>query len=50
LDHERLATWWRVWSMLKDESAPMITGALCWKEEAWEACLKGWAERPRRSK
>jgi hypothetical protein len=50
LDHERLATWWRVWSMLKDESAPMITGALCWKEEAWEACLKVLAERPRRRK
>ena len=50
LDHERLATWWRVWGMLKDEIAPMITGALFWKEEAWEACLKVVAERPRRRK
>jgi hypothetical protein len=50
LDHERLATWWRVWGMLKDEIAPMITGALFWKEEAWEACLKVLAERPRRRK
>ena len=36
--------------MLKDEIAPMITGALFWKEEAWEACLKVLAERPRRRK
>ena len=50
LDHERLSTWWRVWGMLKEEIAPMITGALFWKEEAWEACLKVLAERPRRRK
>jgi hypothetical protein len=48
LDHQRLATWWRVWGMLKDEILPMITGSLFWKEEAWEACLKVLAERPRR--
>jgi hypothetical protein len=50
LDHERLGTWWRVWGMLKDEIAPMITGALFWKEDAWAACLKVLAERPRRRK
>jgi hypothetical protein len=50
LDHERLATWWRVWGMLKDEIAPMITGALFWKDDAWVACLKVLAERPRRRK
>jgi hypothetical protein len=48
LDHERLATWWRVWGMRKDELAPMMTGALFWKEDAWVACLKVLAERPRR--
>ena len=48
LDHERLGPWWRVWSMLKDELAPRITGALFWKEDAWVACLKVLAERPRR--
>ena len=48
LDRERLGTWWRVWGMLKDELAPMITGALFWKEDAWAACLKVLAERPRR--
>jgi hypothetical protein len=48
LDHKRVATWWRVWGMLKEAIAPMITGALFWKEEAWEACLKVLAERPRR--
>ncbi len=50
LDQERLATWWRVWGMLKDEIAPMISGALFWKPEAWAACLKVLAERPRRRK
>ena len=50
LDHERLGTWWRIWGMLKDKIAPMITGALCWPEDAWAACLKVWAERPRRRK
>ena len=48
LDHERVGTWWRVWGMLKDEIAPMITGALFWKEDAWAACLKVLVERPRR--
>jgi Transposase DDE domain len=48
LDHERVGTWWRVWGLLKDELAPMITGALFWKEDAWAACLKVLAERPRR--
>jgi hypothetical protein len=48
LDHARIGTWWRVWGMLKDELAPMITGALFWKEDAWAACLKVLVERPRR--
>jgi hypothetical protein len=30
--------------------APMITGALFWQEDAWAACLKVLAERPRRRK
>ena len=36
--------------MLKDEMAPMITGALFWKEDAGAACLQVLAERPRRRK
>jgi hypothetical protein len=48
LDRERVGTWWRVWGLLKDELAPMITGALFWKEDAWAACLKVLMERPRR--
>jgi hypothetical protein len=48
LDQERVGTWWRVWGMLKDELAPMITGALFWKADAWAACLKVLMERPRR--
>jgi hypothetical protein len=50
LDQERVGTWWRVWGMLKDELAPMITGALFWKEDTWAACLKVLIERPRRRK
>src|SRR5215216_2583367 len=50
LDHERLGTWWRIWGMFKDKIAPMITGALFWPEDAWAACLKVLAERPRRRK
>lgn len=50
LDQERVGTWWRVWDMLKDVLAPLITGALFWQEEAWAACLPMLAERPRRRK
>jgi hypothetical protein len=48
LDHERVGTWWRVWGMRKDELAPMMTGAVFWKADAWAACLKVLMERPRR--
>jgi hypothetical protein len=48
LDQERVVTRWRVWGLLKDEIAPMVTGSLFWKDEAWETCLKVLAERPRR--
>jgi hypothetical protein len=50
LDHERVATWWRAWGMLKEEIAPMITGAFFWPDEVWGACLKALAERLRRRK
>jgi hypothetical protein len=48
LAQERGLTWWRVWGMLQDEVAPMVTSALFWKDEAWAACLNVWAARPRR--
>ena len=50
LDQERVGTWWRVWGMLKDALAPLITGAVFWQEEAWTTCLPVVAERPRRRK
>src|SRR5215813_9949553 len=50
LDHERVGTWWRLWGMLKDELAPMITGAIFWQEDAWAACVQVLMERPRRRK
>ena len=48
LEQERLGTWWRVWGMRKDERAPMSTGALFWKADAWAVGLKVLVERPRR--
>jgi hypothetical protein len=50
LDQERVRTWWRLWGMCEDTLAPLITGALCWQEEAWAACLQVVTERPRRRK
>jgi DDE family transposase len=50
LDHKRVGTWWRVWGMLKEVIAPLITGALFWQEEAWVTCLQVVTERPRRRK
>ena len=50
LGQERVETWWRVWEMLKDAIAPLITGALFWQAEAWVTCLQVLAERPRRRK
>jgi hypothetical protein len=48
LDHERVGTWWRVWGLRKDATAPRMTGALFWQEDAWAACVQVWMERPRR--
>jgi hypothetical protein len=48
LEQERVGTWWRLWGMRIAAIAPRITGALCWPEEAWAACLQVVAERPRR--
>ena len=50
LDHERVAPWGRVWGMLNEARAPLLTGALFWKEDAWVASLKVLAERSRRRK
>jgi len=32
-DQDRVGTWWRVWAMLKEAIAPLITGALFWPPE-----------------
>ncbi len=48
LAQARLETWWRVWGMRKEERAPMMTGALLWKDAAWATCLQVLAARPRR--
>lgn len=48
LDRERQATWWRPWKLMHDTITPRITGALCWPEQGWDACLDVLRERPRR--
>ena len=48
LDRERQATWWRPWKLMHETITPRITGALCWPEQGWDACLDVLRERPRR--
>jgi hypothetical protein len=48
LDAPRRGSWWRVWQLLRDEVAPLITLAQCWDEAAWPQALTALAERPRR--
>jgi len=50
LDRERIGTKWRVWKLLKQEIAPMITGVQFWRSENWAACIEVLFERPRRRK
>jgi hypothetical protein len=44
----RQATWWRVWKLIKQEVAIMISGVSQWNFECWEQCLAVRQERPRR--
>lgn len=48
LDGARRGSWWRVWQLVRDELAPLITLAQCWDEAAWPQVLTALAERPRR--
>lgn len=48
LDGPRQATWWRVWKLIKQEVAIMISGVKQWNFERWEQCLAVMQERPRR--
>ena len=48
LDSERRGTWWRVWKLMQQELAPLITLAQCWDEAAWPAALMALAERKRK--
>jgi hypothetical protein len=48
LDGPRQATWWRVWKLIKQEVAIMISGVRQWNFERWEQCLAVMQERPRR--
>jgi hypothetical protein len=50
LDGERRGTFWRVGKLLQDEVSVHILGGAAWREEGWEACVKGIMERPRRRK
>jgi hypothetical protein len=48
MDHERRGTWWRVWKLIEQELAPLITLAQCWEPGAWGAALGALAERNRK--
>jgi hypothetical protein len=48
LDRPRTATWWRPWTLLRDEVAPRITGLLSCAHLQCARCLPVLAERPRR--
>ena len=50
LDGPRQATWWRVWKLIKQEVAIMISGVGQWNFARWEQCLAVMQERPRRRK
>jgi hypothetical protein len=41
LDHERVGTWWRVWGMRKDETAPMDYRCLVLEEGRLGGMLEG---------
>ena len=48
MDRPRQATWWRVWKLIKQEVAMMISGVTQWDFGRWEQCLAVMRERPRR--
>ncbi len=50
LDGPRQATWWRVWKLIKQEVAIMISGVRQWNFQRWEQCLAVMQERPRQRK
>lgn len=50
LDSERTLTDWRLWKMIIDEVAPMITLAQFWPTQFSAATIRALAERPRRRK
>lgn len=48
LDCPRRATPWRVWKLLRQELAVMVSGVGQWSLDRWAACLEVMQERPRR--
>ena len=48
LDGPRRATPWRVWKLLRQELATVISGVRDWHLDRWPACLAVMQERPRR--
>jgi Transposase DDE domain len=48
LDGTRRGTFWRVWKRSQDEVGVHILGVEAWREEGWEAWVRGILERPRR--
>ena len=48
LDQARDGTWWRVWKLVKQELAPLISLAACWHPADWPKALKALKERRRK--
>lgn len=48
LDQFRSATWWRLWKLVQQQVAPLITGVQHWTLSQWPAALKALTERRRK--
>ena len=50
LDEQRQTTWWRLWKLMQQEMAPLISGAPHWTLSQWQAALCAVTERRRQRK
>jgi len=45
LDQQRNRTWWRLWKLIRQEIAPLITGVTHWNITDWTAAIEALTER-----
>lgn len=48
LDSHRSTSWWRLWKLMQQEIAPLISGSLFWSPSQWQAALYAVTERRRK--